>query len=475
MNYYDYQGYEAKDFINEPEIWALLDANRSLPAVEVERIIEKSSEAKGLEPHEVAALIQVNDSQLLDKIYTAARQVKEKIYGRRMVFFAPLYISNYCVNDCVYCGYHRNNKDMHRCRLNMDEIAEEVRILEDMGHKRIALEVGEDPNNCPIDYVIEAMQTIYSVQEKNGNIRRINVNLAATTTDNYRKLHEAGIGTYVLFQETYHHETYQKMHPSGPKRDYLWHLTAMERAMRGGIDDVGTGVLYGLFDYRFEVVATMMHAIHLEKTFGVGPHTISVPRMKPAEGVNLDNFPHLVSDDDFRKIIAVIRLAVPYTGMLLSTREAPGYRDELMALGISQISAGSCTGVGGYKMEAAGESERPNTAQFQVSDERTPDELIYNICQGGYIPSYCTACYRSGRTGDRFMALAKSGEIANVCQPNAILTFKEYLMDYASPETKVAGEMIIQEHIHLVKNDKIRAKTIERLDLIEHGQRDFFF
>ncbi|MGE5422886.1 MAG: [FeFe] hydrogenase H-cluster radical SAM maturase HydG, partial [Ignavibacteriales bacterium] len=328
---------------------------------------------------------------------------------------------------------------------------------------------------CPIDYVIEAMQTIYSVQEKNGNIRRINVNLAATTTDNYRKLHEAGIGTYVLFQETYHHETYQKMHPSGPKRDYLWHLTAMERAMRGGIDDVGTGVLYGLFDYRFEVVATMMHAIHLEKTFGVGPHTISVPRMKPAEGVNLDNFPHLVSDDDFRKIIAVIRLAVPYTGMLLSTREAPGYRDELMALGISQISAGSCTGVGGYQMEATGESERPNTAQFQVSDERTPDELIYNICQGGYIPSYCTACYRSGRTGDRFMALAKSGEIANVCQPNAILTFKEYLMDYASPETKVAGEMIIQEHIHLVKNDKIRAKTIERLDLIEHGQRDFFF
>lgn len=474
MNYYDYQGYEPVDFINDEHIWALLDANRSLPTAEIERIIEKSRAAKGLEPHEVAALIQINDKDLLEKIYAAARQVKEKIYGKRMVFFAPLYISNYCVNDCIYCGYHRNNKDMHRCRLDMSQIADEVRILEDMGHKRIALEVGEDPKNCPINYVLDAMRTIYDVQEKNGNIRRINVNLAATTIENYRKLHDAGIGTYVLFQETYHRDTYKNMHPSGPKSDYLWHLTAMDRAMHGGIDDVGLGVLYGLFDYRFEVVATMMHALHLEETLGVGPHTISVPRLKPADGVSLENFPHLVSDDDFRKIIAVIRLAVPYTGMLLSTREGPGYRDELMALGISQISAGSCTGVGGYKQEADGIKEI-NTAQFVVSDERTPDELIYNICQGGYIPSYCTACYRSGRTGDRFMALAKTGEIANVCQPNAILTFKEYLMDYASPETKSVGEQLIQEHLDLVKNDRIRAKTIERLDLIEQGQRDFYF
>jgi 2-iminoacetate synthase len=407
-------------------------------------------------------------------MFTVARQVKEKIYGKRMVFFAPLYISNYCVNECAYCGYHKSNAEMTRRKLSMDEIAREVRVLEEMGHKRIALEAGEDPRNNPIEYILEAMKTIYSVQEKHGNIRRINVNIAATTVDNYRKLKEAGIGTYVLFQETYHKETYEKLHRSGPKADYLWHLTAMDRAMEGGIDDVGLGVLFGLYDYRFEVMGLLMHSLHLEAVFGVGCHTISVPRLRPADGVDLNSFPYLVQDDAFRKIIAVIRLAVPYTGMLMSTREQPGYRDELLALGISQISAGSSVGVGGYYKEQA-DIERPNTAQFQVEDERTPEELIHNLCCSGYIPSYCTACYRSGRTGDRFMALAKTGQIVNVCQPNAILTFKEYLEDYAGPENRALGEKVIEEHLQQIKNEKVKAKTREYLELIEKGQRDFYF
>ena len=465
--------YQAVDFINEEEIWSLLEQGRKFSKEDIRKIIEKAREAKGLEPIEVAALIQVEDSELLEEMYATAREIKEKIYGKRMVFFAPLYISNYCINDCVYCGYRRSNKNLTRRKLTMDEIAEEVRILEQMGHKRIALETGEHPVECPIEYVVEAMQTIYSVREANGNIRRINVNIAATTVENYRKLKEAGIGTYVLFQETYHHETYAKMHPSGPKSDYLFHLTAMDRAMQGGCDDVGLGVLFGLFDYRFEVMGMLMHARHLDETFGVGPHTLSFPRLRPAEGVSLDNFPYLVSDDDFRKIIAVMRLAVPYTGMILSTREAPGYRDELFGLGISQISAGSCTGVGGYREEKEGTV--CNTAQFEVADERSPDELIRSLCLSGYIPSYCTACYRSGRTGDRFMALAKTGQISNVCQPNAILTFKEYLEDYASPETKEVGEKTIQEHLGYIKSDKVREKTIERLQMIEAGARDLYF
>ncbi|ADI00920.1 MAG TPA: [FeFe] hydrogenase H-cluster radical SAM maturase HydG [Syntrophothermus lipocalidus] len=465
--------YQAVDFINEEEIWSLLEAGKRFGQEDIRQMIEKAREAKGLEPVEVAALIQVEDPELLQEMYAAAREIKEKIYGKRLVFFAPLYISNYCINDCVYCGYHRSNKNLTRRKLTIDEIAEEVRILEQMGHKRIALETGEHPVECPIEYVVEAMQTIYSVREANGNIRRINVNIAATTVENYRKLKEAGIGTYVLFQETYHHETYAKMHPSGPKSDYLYHLTAMDRAMQGGCDDVGLGVLFGLFDYRFEVMGFLMHARHLDETFGVGPHTLSFPRLRPADGVSLDNFPYLVSDDDFRKIIAVMRMAVPYTGMILSTREAPGYRDELFELGISQISAGSCTGVGGYREEIEGKT--CNTAQFEVADERGPDELIRSLCVSGYIPSYCTACYRSGRTGDRFMALAKTGQIGNVCQPNAILTFKEYLEDYASPETKEIGEKTIQEHLGYIKSDKVREKTIERLAMIEAGARDLYF
>lgn len=464
----------ATNFINEQEIWALLDANRNLHNSQIEAIIDKASLARGLEPWEVAALIQVEDPELLQKMFTTARQIKEKIYGKRMVFFAPLYISNYCVNDCVYCGYHSSNAEMARRKLTMDEIAREVKVLEEMGHKRIALESGEDPKISPIEYILEAMKTIYSVQEKHGNIRRINVNIAATTVENYGKLKEAGIGTYVLFQETYHKETYERMHPKGPKSDYLWHLTAMDRAMAGGIDDVGLGVLFGLCDYRFEVMGLLMHSLHLEEAFGVGCHTISVPRLRPAEGVDLDSFPYLVNDDDFKKIIAVIRLSVPYTGMLMSTREQPSYRDGLFALGISQISAGSCTGVGGYYKDQE-TAEKPNTTQFQVEDERTPEELIYNLCSSGYIPSYCTACYRSGRTGDRFMALAKTGQIVNTCQPNAILTFKEYLEDYAGPETKALGEKVIGEHLQYITNDNVRAKTREYLELIEKGQRDFYF
>lgn len=466
--------YVKKDFIDEDRIWRTLEEARGVPAADLVNIVERAKDAQGLSFEEVAALIQTEDPVVLDKMFEAASEIKQKIYGKRMVFFAPLYISNYCVNECVYCGYHRSNAEMCRKKLTMEEITEEVRILQEMGHKRIALEVGEDPKNCPIEYVTEAMKTIYSVQEKNGNIRRINVNIAATTVDNYSKLKEAGIGTYILFQETYHHDTYKKMHPAGPKSDFLWHLTAMDRAMLGGIDDVGVGVLFGLFDYRFEVLGMLAHAQHLEETFGVGPHTISVPRMRPADNVALDSFPYLVSDEAFKKIIAVLRLAVPYTGMILSTRERPGYRDSLFDLGISQISAGSCTGVGGYKEESEGHCEA-NTAQFIVGDERTPDEMIQNLCKSGFLPSYCTACYRSGRTGDRFMSLAKKGQIVNVCQPNAIMTLKEYLVDYASPETREIGEKAISEQMKLIPNEKIRIKTEERLRLIEEGQRDFYF
>ena len=463
------------DFINEEEIWGLLEEGQKASREEIQHIIARAREAQGLEPAEVAALIQVEDDELLEEMFLAAREIKERIYGKRMVFFAPLYISNHCVNDCVYCAYHSSNRELPRKKLTMEEIKEEVRILEELGHKRIALETGEHPKECPIDYVLEAMETIYGVREANGNIRRINVNIAATTVENYRKLKEAGIGTYVLFQETYHHDTYARMHPRGPKSDYLWHLTAMDRAMEGGIDDVGIGVLFGLFDYRFEVMGMLMHARHLDETCGVGPHTLSVPRLRPAADINLETFPHLVSDHDFRKIIAVLRMAVPYTGMIMSTRELPGFRDELFALGISQISAGSCTGVGGYAEQVHGCETCGTTAQFVVGDDRSPEELILGLCESGYIPSYCTACYRSGRTGDRFMPLAKSGQIGNVCQPNAILTFKEYLEDYASPEVKEMGEKTITNHLALIKSDKVRAKTIERLQMIEEGVRDLYF
>lgn len=464
---------ETPDFIDDQYLWSLLEANREVPPERIREIIAKARRAKGLEPAEAAALIQTRDEGLRQEMFRAAKEIKEAIYGKRLVFFAPLYISNYCINDCAYCGYHRSNGDMPRHRLTMEEIAAEAQAMEEMGHKRIAMEAGEHPVHCPIDYVVEAMQTIYSVHEKNGNIRRINVNIAATTMEDYRQLKQAGIGTYILFQETYHHETYRRLHPGGPKSDYLWHLTAMDRAMPAGIDDVGLGVLFGLYDYRFEVLGLIMHARHLEETFGVGCHTISVPRIRPADGVSLQGFPYLVPDEDFKAVIAVLRLAVPYTGMIISTRERPGYREELLELGISQLSAGSCTGVGGYRHEAEG--ERENTAQFVVNDTRSPQEVIRGLCRSGFLPSYCTACYRSGRTGDRFMSLAKSGQIGNTCQPNAILTFKEYLLDYADPETRELGEQTIREHLGEIRSGAIRDKTVARLKLIEDGQRDLYF
>lgn len=461
------------DFINDEKIEKILREAKEASANTAREIIEKARNAQGLTPLETAVLLHLEDKDTLKLLFRVAHEIKEKIYGKRVVIFAPLYISNFCINNCYYCGYRTSNEILRR-RLEFDEIEKEVIALEAMGHKRIALEVGEDPKNCPIDYVLEAMQTIYNVKDKQGSIRRINVNIAATTVEEYRKLKEAGIGTYILFQETYHRATYDKMHPAGPKRDYDWHTLAMDRAMEGGIDDVGLGALLGLYDYKYEVLATLLHSLHLEERFGVGCHTISVPRIRPATGVTLETFPHLVSDDDFKKIVAIIRLAVPYTGMILSTREPAQFRDEVISLGISQVSAGSCTGVGGYHKDIEG-GAIATEGQFQVEDTRSTDEMINNICESGYIPSFCTACYRQGRTGDRFMPLAKSGEIQNICQPNAILTFKEFLLDYASEKTKKVGEVVIQKHLGEIPNTKIREKTKERLKQLEAGERDLYF
>ena len=462
------------DFIDHEKIVRLLEAAKdAYSRNDVARIIDKAALSDGLTPAEVAMLLQVEDAELLEIVYRTAKDIKEQIYGKRLVFFAPLYISDYCVNNCVYCGYRRHN-EFDRRRLTMDEIRREVAVLEEMGHKRIALECGEHPKECPLEYVLDAIDAIYSVKVKQGNIRRVNVNIAATAVEDYRRLKEAKIGTYILFQETYHRPTYAAMHPSGPKRDYDWHTCSFDRAMEGGIDDVGSGVLFGLYDYKYEILALLLHALHLEQVFGVGPHTISVPRLRPARGVNLETFPHLVSDADFKKIIAILRLAVPYTGMILSTRETADFRDELVSVGISQLSAGSCTGVGGYCRE--NNEDRPEQRrQFNIEDHRSLDEVVASICKSGYIPSFCTACYRKGRTGDRFMALAKTGQIQDVCQPNAILTFKEFLLDYASSETRTIGEEAIKEHLMLIPNAKVRQVTGKRLALIEEGSRDLYF
>jgi 2-iminoacetate synthase len=460
------------DFIDEELISDLLREAKSASKKEVRDIIKKGKDAQGLTPYETAALLQNDDNQTTELLFEAAHEVKQKIYGKRLVFFAPLYISNYCINNCYYCGYRKSNKIARR-RLDLNEIEKEVIALEAMGHKRLALETGEDPANCPIDYVLDAIKKIYEVKDKTGSIRRANVNIAATTVENYRKLKEVGIGTYILFQETYHRETYRKMHPSGPKKDYDWHTTAMDRAMEGGIDDVGFGVLFGLYDYKFEVLALLLHSLHLEGRFGVGCHTISVPRIRPATGVSLENFPYIVSDNNFKRIVAIIRLAVPYTGMILSTREKADFRDQVVELGISQLSAGSCTGVGGYHKDIETPAEE-TTGQFQVEDHRTTDEVLKSVCESGYIPSFCTACYRRGRTGDNFMPLAKSGEIQNMCQPNAILTFKEFLLDYATPETRKVGEKTIKKHLKEIPNPKIRNETIRRLKRLEQGERDLY-
>lgn len=471
---------DRSDFIDEPLIHRLLAETAATPRAEIERIIDKAAAAKGLDLSEVAALIQLEDETLRARMFETALAIKQRIYGRRLVLFAPLYLSSYCINDCAYCGYHKGSEAVRK-RLTMDEIRDEVKALEALGHKRLMLDMGEDPVATPIDYVLEAMKTIYETQDTKGEIRRVNVQIAATTVEDYRRLKEAGTGTYVLFQETFHRETYARMHRKGPKHNYDWHVTALDRAMQGGIDDVGTGVLYGLYDYRFEVVAQMMLVQHLEQTFGVGPHTISFPRLRAASGVDLATFPHLVSDSAFKTIVAVLRLAVPYTGMIISTREDPAFRDEIIDLGVSQMSAGSCVGVGGYKakLDAFARGERPpepdSTPQFHVHDDRTPDEILRHICESGYIPSYCTACYRNGRTGDRFMELAKSGRIQNTCEPNAILTFKEYLVDYASPETRAVGEKTIEMHLAEIPSAAIRRQTAKGLKAIEEGKRDIFY
>ena len=416
-------------------------------------------------------LLACDIPEKVQELYALAEQIKKDFYGNRIVIFAPLYLSNYCVNGCLYCPYHQKNKHIPRKKLTQEEVEKEVIALQDMGHKRLAIETGEDPVNCPIEYVLDCIHTIYSIKHKNGAIRRVNVNIAATTVENYRKLKEAGIGTYVLFQETYHKESYEHLHPTGPKSNYCYHTEAMDRAMEGGIDDVGLGVLFGLELYRYEFAGLLMHAEHLEAVHGVGPHTISVPRVKHADDIDPDEFDNGIDDDTFLKICACIRVAVPYTGMIMSTRENQKVRERALHLGISQVSGGSRTSVGGYT-----EEERPHdTEQFDVSDNRTLDEVVAWLMELGYIPSFCTACYREGRTGDRFMSLCKSGQIQNCCHPNALMTLKEYLMDYAAPETKAIGEKLIQAELENIPKEKVKEICKDHLEKIEQGIRDFRF
>lgn len=421
---------------------------------------------------EALLLLECEIEELNQKIYALAKEIKQRIYGDRIVMFAPLYLSNYCVNGCVYCPYHLKNKTIRRKKLTQEEIRSEVIALQDMGHKRLALETGEDPVNNPIEYVLESIKTIYDIKHKNGAIRRVNVNIAATSVENYRRLKEAGIGTYILFQETYHKENYEMLHPTGPKHDYAYHTEAMDRAMDGGIDDVGIGVLFGLNRYKYDFTGLLMHAEHLEAAKGVGPHTISVPRIRPADDVNPEDYKDAIADELFEKIVAVIRIAVPYAGMIISTRESSSTRKRVLALGVSQISGGSKTSVGGYAEE---ERKEDNSAQFDVSDTRTLDEVVNWLLGLGYIPSFCTACYREGRTGDRFMQLAKSGQIANCCQPNALMTLNEYLEDYASEDTKLKGRRVIEEQVNHIQNEKVMNITRQHLEEMKQGKRDFRF
>ncbi len=470
---YDPKSMKAEEFINDEEIQATLkyaDENKDNLEL-VDKIIEKAKERKGLSHREASVLLACNDKKKVEEIYDLAEQIKKDFYGNRIVMFAPLYLSNYCVNGCLYCPYHMKNKTIPRKKLTQEEVAKEVIALQDMGHKRLAIEAGEDPVNNPIEYILDCIKTIYSIKHKNGAIRRVNVNIAATTVENYRKLKEAGIGTYILFQETYHKEGYEYLHPTGPKSNYAYHTEAMDRAMEGGIDDVGIGVLFGLDKYRYEFAGLLMHAEHLEAVHGVGPHTISVPRVKRADDIDPSDFDNSLSDEMFCKIAACIRIAVPYTGMIISTRETPKVREEIIRLGVSQISGGSRTSVGGYA-----EEERPHdTEQFDVSDNRTLDEVVNWLMRAGYIPSFCTACYREGRTGDRFMSLCKSGQIQNCCHPNALMTLKEFLMDYASPDTKKIGEELIEKEIDNIGKEKVKDIVRERLVKIENGERDFRF
>lgn len=474
---YDPKSSVAGEFINHEEILSTLDyaqENKNNKEL-IESILQKADKAKGLTHREAAVLLECDDEELTNKMFRLAEDLKKRFYGNRIVMFAPLYLSNYCINGCVYCPYHAKNKTIARKKLTQEEIKREVIALQDMGHKRLALEAGEDPKNNPIEYILECIKTIYSIKHKNGAIRRVNVNIAATTVENYRKLKDAGIGTYILFQETYNKESYEKLHPTGPKKDYAYHTEAMDRAMEGGIDDVGLGVLYGLSTYKYELVGILMHAEHLEAKFGVGPHTISVPRLRPANDINPEDFPEALSDEIFQKIVAIIRLAVPYTGMIVSTRESQETREKVLHLGISQISGASSTSVGGYADRELGIKEEVTSAQFDIDDDRTLDEVVNWLLKMGYIPSFCTACYREGRTGDRFMALCKNGQIANCCQPNALMTLKEYLEDYASEDTKKAGEALIDSEIPKIPKEKIRKIVEERLVKIANGERDFRF
>ena len=457
-----------QNFIDDQKIIALLETGYKHSKEDIRAIIEKARTCVGLSLEDVAALLQFEDQELLDEMFACANHIKNTIYGDRIVMFAPLYISNYCVNGCTYCGYKQSNTIARR-KLTDQEIANEALKIEAMGHKRIALEAGEDPVNCDLDYVLHAMDVIYKTKSDNGAIRRINVNVAATSVENYKRLKAADIGTYILFQETYHQPTYKKYHPKGPKSNYEYHLTAMDRAMEGGIDDVGIGALFGLYDYKYELLGMMMHKEHLEEVFGVGPHTMSVPRIKKAMDVAVEAYPYAVDDEAFKRLVAIIRLAVPYTGIILSTREEASFREEVIHIGVSQISAGSKTDVGGYT------EEEKMASQFQLADERPQHEIIKSLLEKGFLPSYCTACYRAGRTGVRFMQVAKSGQIHNLCQPNALLTLKEYLEDYADPDLKALGEAAIKIHIDRIPNEKMKQTTLSRLEAIERGERDLFF
>ena len=471
---YDMKSMKAEEFIADEEIRETLkyaDENKDNMQV-IDEIIAKAKLGKGLTHREASVLLACDNEEKLKEIYELAKKIKEDYYGNRIVLFAPLYLSNYCVNGCLYCPYHQKNKHISRKKLTQEEIRQEVTALQDMGHKRLAIELGEDPVNNPIEYVLDSIKTIYDIKHKNGAIRRVNVNIAATTVENYRRLKEAGIGTYILFQETYNKKSYEVLHPTGPKHDYAYHTEAMDRAMEEGIDDVGLGVLFGLESYRYEFAGILMHAEHLEAVHGVGPHTISVPRVKKADDIDPSAFDNGISDEMFEKIIALIRVAVPYTGMIISTREGQQVREKALALGISQISGASRTSVGGYVEE---EPEEDNSAQFDVSDRRTLDEVINWLITLGYVPSFCTACYREGRTGDRFMALCKSKQILNCCHPNALLTLKEYLEDYAGDDTKSKGLAMIDRELEKIPNEKVRQIAKQHLTEISEGKRDFRF
>ena len=470
MNRYDVSSTRAKEFIDEQEIRATLEyaeAHRNDTGL-IEELLQKAAEGHGLN-HREATLLLLCDSSFDERIYELAKHIKQRIYGNRIVMFAPLYLSNHCINGCTYCPYHATNRTIPRRKLTQEEIRREVIALQDMGHKRLALEMGEHPMLNSIDYLLESIDTIYSIHHRNGAIRRVNVNIAATTVEEYRLLREAGIGTYILFEETYDRAAYERLHPSGPKSNWAYHTEAMDRAMQGGIDDVGIGALFGLSDYRYDFVGLLMHAEHLEAVFGVGPHTISVPRIRPADDIDLTAFPNAVTDERFRRLVAVLRIAVPYTGMIISTRESQRSREGVLEVGVSQISGGSRTSVGGYA------EEDEATAQFDISDTRSLDEVVAWLLELGYIPSFCTACYREGRTGDRFMSLAKRGTIGNCCAPNALMTLGEYMEDYASPRTYELGERMIRRELEASPSARIREITEQRLNEIKEGRRDFRF